>query len=97
MRTMETGRTADYRLILTGRHFSLTPLHVEIDAACAIDACSNRASHRLLSRSTASVERLCDHHALEWARDRCEAVAAKGLYELTLDEIREPGSGDKNR
>ncbi len=94
---MVPGRNADYRLTVTGRHFSLTPLHVQIDAACTRGACSNRASHRLLSRSTASVERLCDVHAVEWARDRGVAIAAAGLHELTLDEIREPGSGDKNR
>jgi hypothetical protein len=91
---MVTGR-AHYRLTLTGRHFSLTPLHVQIDAVCTIGACSNRASHRLLSRSTASVERMCDHHALEWARDRGVTIAAAGLHDLMLDDIREPRTGAK--
>jgi hypothetical protein len=92
---MMTRPTTDYRLTLTGRHFSLTPLHVQIDAPCEIGACSNRASHRLLSRSTASVERLCDLHAIEWARDRGVTVAAAGLHELTLDQLWEPAPNTK--
>jgi hypothetical protein len=58
------------QLTLVGRTFSLTPLPPHRQAVCTADAtCLCRATHRLLSRRTASVELFCDHHALAWSRE----------------------------
>jgi hypothetical protein len=66
------------RLTVTGRGFCLTPLSEHVDTACTADAqCESRATHRLLSRRTASVELLCDAHAESWSRDH--APNAVGL------------------
>ena len=63
--------SAGLRLTRTGRTFSLTPLSGHVDSACTGDAeCQRRATHRLLSRRTASVEWLCDAHAESWLRDQ---------------------------
>lgn len=62
--------SAPLRLTLTGRTFSLIPLSGHVDSACTGDAeCQCRATHRLLSRRTASVEWFCDAHAESWSRD----------------------------
>ena len=61
--------SAKLRLTLTGRGFCLTPLSGHVDTRCTGDAqCECRATHRLLSRRTASVELLCDAHAESWSR-----------------------------
>jgi len=58
------------QLTLVGRTFSLTPLPSHRQARCTADTtCQCRATHRLLSRRTASVELFCDHHALAWSRE----------------------------
>jgi hypothetical protein len=62
------------KLTLTGRRFSLTPLPGHIQSPCSGEACSKMASHRLLSRATASVNLLCDQHALSWAGEHGYAV-----------------------
>ena len=57
-------------LTLTGARFSLTPLPMHIQSCCTcLSGCRRMASHRLLSRRTASVQLLCDEHTLEWARE----------------------------
>jgi hypothetical protein len=59
------------RLTLVGRTFSLTPLPRHLNAPCtANEECGCRATHRLLSRRTASVELFCDRHALAWSREQ---------------------------
>jgi len=56
------------RLTLTGRRFSLTPLPGHLVSGCTGGpGCPNVATHRLLSRDTASVRLMCDAHTLEWA------------------------------
>ena len=60
----------DLPLSAAGRYFSLRPLAPYLDASCTADGpCGERASHRLLSRRTASVSVLCDAHTEEWARE----------------------------
>jgi hypothetical protein len=67
---------AKLRLTLTGRGFSLTPLSGHVDTACTGDAqCECRATHRLLSRRTASVELLCDAHAESWSLGHASGAA----------------------
>jgi hypothetical protein len=67
---------ANLRLTLTGRGFCLTPLSGYIDTTCTGDArCERRATHRLLSRRTASVELLCDAHAESWSRDHTTSAS----------------------
>jgi hypothetical protein len=59
------------QLTLVGRTFSLTPLPGYRDSICtASDSCGSRATHRLLSRRTASVELLCDRHTLVWSHEQ---------------------------
>ena len=59
------------QLTLDGRTFSLTPLPDYRDSPCTAGAgCGSRATHRLLSRRTVSVELLCDQHALDWSREQ---------------------------
>jgi hypothetical protein len=59
------------RLTLTGRGFCMMPLSKWVDTVCTGDAaCGCAATHRLLSRRTASVELLCDVHAESWSRDQ---------------------------
>ena len=68
--------SATLRLTLTGRGFCLTPLSGHVDTVCTGDAqCERRATHRLLSRRTASVEMLCDAHAESWSRDHASSAA----------------------
>jgi hypothetical protein len=72
---------ATLRLTLTGRGFCLTPLSEHIDTTCTGDPrCEHRATHRLLSRRTASIELLCDTHAESWAR-----AHAPGAVDLAHD------------
>jgi hypothetical protein len=53
---------------LAGRHFSITPSSSCLDYQCTASSCDHPATHRVLSRATATVEWLCDAHALAWAR-----------------------------
>ena len=67
------------RLTLVGRTFSLTPLPDYRDTLCTADAaCGCRATHRLMSRRTVSVELLCDRHALVWSREQGLDVGSAG-------------------
>jgi hypothetical protein len=69
------------RLTLTGRGFCLMPLSKHVDTACTGDVrCDSRATHRLLSRRTASIELLCDAHAETWSRN--QTVDAAGATSL---------------
>jgi hypothetical protein len=68
--------SATLRLTLTGRGFCLTPLSGHVDTTCtAHGQCERRATHRLLSRLTASIELLCDAHAESWSRDHVSSAA----------------------
>jgi hypothetical protein len=68
------------QLTLVGRTFSLTPLPGYRDSICtANDACGCRATHRLLSRRTASVELLCDRHTLVWSREEGLDIPLGGI------------------
>ena len=72
------------RLTLTGRGFCLMPLSEYVDTACTGDAeCGWRATHRLLSRRTASVELLCDVHAESWSRDQTPNAAGLTSHDGT--------------
>jgi hypothetical protein len=74
----ETNTTL--QLTLVGRAFSLTPLPGYRDSICtAADSCGCRATHRLLSRRTASVELLCDQHTLVWSREQGLDVPMGGI------------------
>jgi hypothetical protein len=74
---METKTTL--QLTLVGRTFSLTPLPHYRDSICtATDSCGCRATHRLLSRLTASVEFFCDLHTLVWSREQGLDSAVEG-------------------
>lgn len=65
------------QLTAAGRYFSLSPLAAHLYTACTAEGpCGERASHRLLSRRTASVSLLCDAHAEEWAREHGVLPAA---------------------
>jgi hypothetical protein len=69
-------KTASLQLTLTGRGFCLMPLSTHVDAACTGGVrCHSRATHRLLSRLTASIELLCDAHAEAWWLAACGPVA----------------------
>jgi len=57
----------ELQLSVAGRYFSLSPLAAHLHASCC--ACGASASHRLLSRRTASVSLFCDAHTEEWARE----------------------------
>jgi hypothetical protein len=65
--------TRKLSLTLIGRYFSMMPKPQHLDLRCTSNACADAATHRVLSRATASVEWLCDDHTLAWARDHgCE-------------------------
>jgi hypothetical protein len=67
------------QLTLVGRTFSLMPLPDYRDTLCTADAaCGCRATHRLLSRRTVSVELLCDRHTLDWSREQGMDMEAGG-------------------
>jgi hypothetical protein len=55
-------------LELTGRYFSVMPCPSFIEHQCTWSPCREQATHRVLSRATASLDWLCDDHALAWAR-----------------------------
>jgi hypothetical protein len=58
------------QLSIAGRYFSLSPLAPHLDTPCTAEgSCGEHASHRLMSRRTASVSLFCDAHAEEWARE----------------------------
>ena len=63
---MEDSHTVP--LSLAGRHFSITPCAGYLGYQCTSRDCPAAATHRVLSRATASIEWLCDAHTLEWAR-----------------------------
>ncbi len=52
-------------LSLAGRYYSVIPCPSWLTYA---NNCHIRATHRVLSRATATVEWLCDAHALDWVR-----------------------------
>ena len=54
-------------LTLAGRRFRITPCAGYLLYQCTSHECTARATHRVLSRATASVEWLCDAHTLAWA------------------------------
>jgi hypothetical protein len=61
----------DLQLSVAGRYFSLSPVAPHLHASCTADGpCTAPASHRLLSRRTASVSLFCDAHTEEWAREQ---------------------------
>ena len=65
------------RLTASGRYFSLSPLAAHLYTSCTAEGpCGERASHRMLSRRTASVSLLCDAHTEEWARENGVLPAA---------------------
>lgn len=55
-------------LSLAGRHFSIMPCPGHLQYQCTSRRCDELATHRVLSRATASTEWLCDAHTLEWVR-----------------------------
>jgi len=55
-------------LTLAGRHFSIMPCPSHLQYQCTSSRCDETATHRVLSRATASTEWLCDAHTLAWAR-----------------------------
>jgi hypothetical protein len=55
-------------LTLAGRHFSIMPCPGHLQYQCTSSRCEETATHRVLSRATASTEWLCDAHTLAWAR-----------------------------
>jgi hypothetical protein len=57
-----------FPLTLAGRYFSIMPCASCLDYQCTSDECRQTATHRILSRATASIEWLCDAHTLAWAR-----------------------------
>ena len=59
-----------FPLTLAGRYFSITPCPSCLAYQCSSSACDEQATHRVLSRATATVEWLCDAHALAWARSQ---------------------------
>ena len=68
------------QLTAVGRYFSLSPLAAHLYTPCtAAGPCGERASHRLLSRRTASVSLFCDAHAEEWAREHGVLAAAPAV------------------
>ena len=68
------------QLTAAGRYFSLSPLAAHLYTACtAPGPCGERASHRLLSRRTASVSLFCDAHTEEWAREHGVLAAAPAV------------------
>jgi hypothetical protein len=72
---MDTPR---FPLSLAGRFFSVLPSSPSVACQCTSnDPCAQAATHRVLSRATASVDWLCDTHALLWARDHGCNVSAK--------------------
>jgi hypothetical protein len=66
-------------LSAAGRTFSLGPLPAHFQASCTAGACRARASHRLMSRRTASVSLFCDAHTEEWARENGVIPAAAAI------------------
>jgi hypothetical protein len=64
------------QLTLVGRTFSLTPLPGYRDSLCTVNECRSRATHRVLSRRTVSVELLCDRHTLVWSREHGVGIDA---------------------
>lgn len=59
---------ATLQLTVSGSNFSLTPLPAQVQSHCTSDgSCRERATHRLLVRSSASATLFCDEHVLEWA------------------------------
>jgi hypothetical protein len=60
----------DFPLTLAGRYFSIMPSAPCLEYECTSDHCHETATHRIMSRATASVEWLCDLHTLAWARSQ---------------------------
>jgi hypothetical protein len=70
--------TPVFPLSLAGRYFSVLPSSPSVDCTCtSSEPCQQAATHRVLSRATATVEWLCDTHALLWARSQGCNISAK--------------------
>ena len=62
--------SVNLQLTIANERFSITPLPAQVESRCTFgDGCHHRASHRLLWTQAASVELLCDTHAIAWAGD----------------------------
>ena len=62
--------SANLQLTIANERFSITPLPAQVESRCTFgDTCHHRATHRLLWSNVASVELLCDVHAIAWAGD----------------------------
>jgi hypothetical protein len=75
-------RRPNLQLTLNEEQFSVTPLPGHLVSRCTFHwSCANVASHRVLHRTPAGVELLCDAHMLDWASDQGINVTTARAHE----------------